>query len=212
MYTVGMAKTNDVQFELHLLAKLVKPSYLSGTIAALSTLLIVGSALISKAYLSSGWLADTLKTIASSDNQLFKNRTGSGDSPINVVLLFMFWAGIGLAVYFLVIGIAHAANEAKELEQEMNFVHSNKQAIIHNFVQKLAARLTGLVLLFGTVSLYLKMLVPHSLETIHDTTNQPKSILTAVLITLALLLVVHLIAVLLRVIALRPRLFSAEID
>lgn len=206
-----MAETNETQFELRLLGTLLKPSYLSGTIAVLSTLLIIGSALLARAFWSSGWLPDTLRTVSASNNQLFQNKTGDGSSPFNVVLLFLFWACVGLTVYFIVIGIAHAAAEAKELEQEMTFVHGNRKQIIKNFAERLLTRIVGLVLAFVAVALYLKNLVPYGVTTARGVTTSPWSIALVVLAAVSLLVMMHLITVLLRLVALRPRLFSAEI-
>ncbi|CAN5417564.1 hypothetical protein BH09PAT4_BH09PAT4_02400 [soil metagenome] len=206
-----MSETNETQFELRLLGTLLKPSYLSGTIAVLSTLLVVGSALLAKAFWTSGWLADTLRTVSDSNTHLLQNRTGDGDSPFNVALLFLFWASVGLAVYFVVIGIARAVAEAKELEREITFVHGDRKKIIRNAVKRLVIRVSALALMFVAIALYLKNLVPYSLTSARDVTASPWSIILVVLAAISLLVMMHLIAVLLRVVALRPRLFTPEI-
>jgi hypothetical protein len=207
-----MAETNETQLDRRILKHLLQPSYLSGTIAVLTTALALGSILVSKAYLSSGWLAATLQTISNSDQGLFSRSTGDGSSPFNVVLLFLFWACVGLSVYFLVIGIAQAAKEVRELEQEMNFVHTNRRAILRNFVGRLLVRFAGLVLMFITAAIYLKSILPYGLTTISAASLDAEGILTSLLAAFILLVTMHLLAVLLRAVALRPRLFTAEIE
>lgn len=56
-----MAETNETQFQLHLLGKPLKPSYLSSTTVGVLTLGIVVSAVVSKIYWSSGWMADACR-------------------------------------------------------------------------------------------------------------------------------------------------------
>lgn len=207
-----MATTNETEIELHLLAKLLRPSYSSGFLAVLSTLIIVGSAFVSKLYLSAGWLADTLRTISDSDTALLEQHSGDGSSPFNVVLLFMFWSFVGLGVYFIVIGIASGIKEGKEISDELNYVHTNRVKIIQTFFERLAIRAVGLVLLFVIVSLYLKRMIPFSIESVRAVNSDFRSIVTLLIAIIGLLTMVHLTAILLRMIALRPRLFSAEIE
>lgn len=207
-----MVGTNELQFEIRVLKHLLQPSYLSGSIVVLLAVLVVGSAVVSNIYLSTGWLADTLRTISNSDNHLLKGSTGDGSSPINVVLLFVFWAFVGLAVYFLVIGLGQALKEAREIEQEMNYVHGNRKAALRNFVQKLVTRVVGLTLIFVTVSIYLKTLLPYALSTARTTDLDLHGIFNIFVTGLVLVLVTHILVVLLRLVALRPRLFTSEIE
>jgi len=207
-----MAETDEAKLELHILKHLLQPSYLSATIAVLTTVIAVGSVVVSKLYISTGWLADVLRTISSSDQQLFSGGTGNGDSPFNVVLLFLFWSCVGLTVYFIVIGIMQAVREVRELEQEMDFVHTNRQAVLRNFIERLAARFAGLVLAFVTIAIYLKTILPYGLTTVSTATLTIGGILATALAIVILLVTMHLIAVLLRVVALRPRLFTSEIE
>lgn len=207
-----MAETNDTKFELHILKHLLQPSYLSATIAVLTTLIAVGSVVMSRAYLATGWLADALHTVATSNQSLFAHSTGDGSSPFNAVLLFLFWALLGLATYFMVIGMVQAVGEVRELGQEMTYVHTDRKAILLNYLERLLARFGGLALLFITTAIYLKLVLPFALWAVGTTRLTLLNLLVAVVSVFFLLLTMHLLTVLLRVIVLRPRLFTAEIE
>jgi hypothetical protein len=207
-----MADTSELQFERHLLGKLLIPSYLSGSVAVLSTLTLLGSVLLTKLYWSHGWLADTLQTVGKSNSHLLQHDTGDGSSSVNMALLFLFWGCVGLAVYFLVIGLSRAAKEAKELEEEISFVHGNRKVLLKSFAQKFAARLGGLVLTFITIALYTKIVLPYGLQTVRAAQPDIHGVLFSLVAALLMLLTVHLLAVFLRAVFLRPRLFSTEIE
>lgn len=207
-----MADTDEAKLELRILKHLLQPSYLSASIAVLTVLVTIGSVVISQLYLSTGWLADALRTIATSDQHLFSRGTGDGSSPFNAVLLFLFWAGVGLVIYFMVVGTVQALREYRELEQQMNFVHTDRRTILRNFGERFAARFLGLVLTFVMAALYLKIVVPYALTTVEAARFDVVGIVTTIVAVIILLLAVHVLAVLLRIVALRPRLFTAEIE
>jgi hypothetical protein len=207
-----MAETDEAKFDLHILKHLLQPSYLSATIAVATTLVAIGTVVLARLYLSTGWLADSLRTIASSDQHLFSQGANDGGSPFNTVLLFLFWAGIGLVVYFIVIGFVQMISEIRELEQEMNYVHTNRRSALLNYLERLVARCIGLGLLFITAAIYLKLLLPFVLSALSVAEFTLSDLLASCFAILFLLIVTHLLAVLLRVVALRPRLFTAEIE
>lgn len=206
-----MAETNETQFQLHLLGTLLKPSYMSSTTVLIITLGTVVTAAISKIYWSGGWLADAFQTIATSNGQLFKNSVGNGDSPFNGVLLFLFWAFVGLMVYFFVVGVAHAIQEARELHEEIGAVNSNRRTILRTFVERLGIRLVALTMLFVTMSLYFKSLLPYAITSIRTVSADVWQVASVCLAVIGLVAAGHLITILLRAVALRPRLFTSEI-
>jgi hypothetical protein len=207
-----MADTNEVKLDLRILKHLLQPSYLSATIAVLTTLVAIGSGVVSRLYLSTGWLADVLRTVTNSDQQVFSSSTNDGGSPLNAVLLFVFWSCVGLSVYFLVIGLVQAVREVRQLEQEMTFVHTNRRIILQTFFFRLITRIAGLVLVFVTAAIYLKTILPYGLTTVAVVELNLGGILTSVLATSISLITIHLLAVLLRIVALRPRLLTVEIE
>lgn len=207
-----MTETSEEEIERALLKSLLTPSYVSATVAIGSILVLVGSALLSRFYWSSGWLASILQTVRDSNQHLLQFNTGAGDSPFNVVLLFLFWSCIGLAVYFVIIGIVHALGEARELGEEMNYVHTNRRAILTTFLVRTLVRGVGLVLLFVSVAVLFKVAIPYVIASIMAVTLSAGDILLVLLGVCILLLVLHMITVVMRAIALRPRLFSVEIS
>jgi len=60
--------------------------------------------------------------------------------------------------------------------------------------------------------MYLKTILPYGLTTVAVAEFDLNGILTTILAIIILLITVHLVAVLLRIVALRPRLFTAEIE
>lgn len=206
-----MAELNEQQHERRLIGDLLKPSYLSATLAGGSAIVITGAAIVSRLYWSDGWLADTLRTVRDSNKYVLDGHTGSGDSPINKILLFAFWAAVGLAVYFLAVGIVRAIGEVHELEEESGYLHSDRRAIMHTFVTRLLIRLGALVLLLVVIWLYLQRVLPYVLSTTKLAGVTARSILSYVVGFLLLIVMAHIITMLLRALALRPRLFSDDL-
>lgn len=206
-----MAELNEQQHDRRLIGDLLKPSYLSAALAGGSAIIITGAAIVSRLYWSSGWLADTLRTIRDSNKYVLDGHTGSGDSPINKILLFVFWACVGLAIYFLAVGIVRAVGEVRELEEESSYLHNDRRAIMRNFVTRFLIRVGALVLLLVVVWLYLREVLPYVLSATKLSGVTAQSLLTYVAGFGLLIVMAHLLTILLRALALRPRLFSADL-
>jgi len=211
-----MAETDETQFERRLFHHLLIPSYLSALTTIGAALLIVGAALLTRLYWSTGWAATSVRTIADSNRYVLHNwgtsQTNDGSSTLSAILLFIFWALVGLAVYFFVAGLFRAAGEARQLEQEVStYVHRNRDAIIRNFAERMLTRIVGLCLLFLVVTLYLRELIPFGLTAGRAAALAASPILSVVSAFCLLVVGGHLITILLRLVALRPRLFSADI-
>lgn len=211
-----MAETDERQFEQRLLGHLLRPSYLSAMVAIGSALIILGSALVTRLYGANGWAANIVRTVTDSNRYVFANfggaQTNDGGSTLNAILLFLFWALVGLMVYYFVVGLFRAASEARELEQEVNvYVHRNRYAVIRNFAERMLTRIAGLSLLFLVMVLYLTRVIPYSLTVGHSISLEPIHIISVAVAFALLVVMVHLITVLMRLVALRPRLFSVDI-
>jgi len=181
-----------------------------------SALIILGSALVTRLYGANGWAANIVRTVTDSNRYVFANfggaQTNDGGSTLNAILLFLFWALVGLMVYYFVVGLFRAASEARELEQEVNvYVHRNRYAVIRNFAERMLTRIAGLSLLFLVMVLYLTRVIPYSLTVGHSISLEPIHIISVAVAFALLVVMVHLITVLMRLVALRPRLFSVDI-
>lgn len=206
-----MAEINEAQFERRLLLLLLRPSYISALVAILIVVLVLGSAVLTALYWSDGAIASALQSISASNQSIIENDQTTGESPVSAVLLFLFWALIGLAVYYVVIGIAHALSEVREVRASISDVNANRASFLRTFAEKTGTRLLGLVLLFTAVALLLRTVLPYSLQLGQTLTLDIQSFGLLILSGVMLLVVLHVITIAMRLIVLRPRLFSSEI-
>ncbi|HET7320635.1 MAG TPA: hypothetical protein VFI84_03590, partial [Candidatus Saccharimonadales bacterium] len=146
----------------------------------------------------------------------FKNITDNlaRNHVVSNMPLFLFWAGIGVIVYFFAISIAGAFGRAVEMERELGYVNAPRQRIMRNAAIHTIVRLVMLGAWVVYMELFLRILLPYSLGAAHvaATSVLASAIAYAVLSTSILLASLHIHVVMLRLIFLRTRIFGSSIE
>lgn len=149
---------------------LLTPSWLSGLFALAVSLGAVGATVFASDYQGS-----------SLQQQLFSARGGQstaaalGFRPIAANLasnrlvadlpMFLFWAVVGVVVYFFVSGIWNSFGRAADMHEEMSYVHASKQQLIRVAAGHAALRLGVLAGWLLYLRLFMKLLMPYGLAT-----------------------------------------------
>lgn len=192
---------------------LLTPSWLSGLFVTFSSLaLCVGTSIISRYQASSvrlyfityhaGRLGDTYRRF--SDSIL-------GNSFISNLPLFIFWGLVGLVVYLFAANIMTALRNTAELKNELDYVHADRGQLLWQSVRHLLVRLVVLVVWVGYIMFFFQRVLPYCVTASVvgsaqlNTTQDSLYILLSITVTAAAL---HIHVVLLRLLLLRPRIFS----
>jgi hypothetical protein len=205
-----MANT-DLQRDERLLKQLFTPSYLSAATCVLLTFVVMGAAGLSKLTSANGWLAETLKTISESDHHLLQLSSGDGSDKLSLVLLFAFWACVGLVVYYVVVGLARGVAEVGEIGRELGYVNTSRRALITGVIGRLGIRVLAAAGLFVALALLLKFAIPFAITVVEADSKPVSSALAIVFAAVVVVVTAHLVIVMARLTALRPRLFSTTI-
>lgn len=195
--------------------KLLTPSWLSNVLGLFVGLVVVAGAIIMSHYQGS----QLQQEIFEDHSQSAGTATGSYHTIINnisnnhvigVAPLFILWAGVGLAVYYFAVNIVGALTNVLQLKHQLNYVNASRQALVRQAVTRLVVRLLALLAWFGFIKLSLDIVLPYVLSAAHaasPTLASPSNIAIALLAVIIMYADVHVHAVFLRLMALKPRLF-----
>jgi len=195
------------------------PSWLSGFVVALASVVIVVGTIFATQLHSSTFgleLFNARQAGAQASSFDFKSITDNlaQNQVISNLPLFLFWAGIGVVVYFFAINIAGAFGSAVEMEREMAYVHAPRQRLIRNAALLTVARLLTLGIWLIYLQVFLRLLLPYALGAAHVATASGLLVgtLYAVLAAAVLIISLHLHVVMLRLIFLRTRLLGSTAE
>lgn len=214
----GPARTTE-SIDAKLLGILLRPSFSSALIAVLT-----GTFLIAFPYFSvhSGDFArqNIIGLHEAYTHTQFGESTAmigaklSQSTPLNNVLLFLMWGSVGLVVYLIVQSFLNGLKSANDVVQELGYVHADWHKILAATLWRGIVRFASLAAFWVLLRFAIFQLAPITwsfarvtAENEMSLTNWRNSALTA----LACMLLVHLLAVLLRLVFLRPRLFGSVI-
>jgi len=145
-------------------------------------------------------------TLAQLNDRLF------GNPVLNKILFFGTWLFIGCLVYIIVSAIIAFGNESVETVEEMHYMHASRQKLKGVFLSRLGLRLVSFGLLIVYAAFFARLLMPYSAYAVQVGANQA-SLLSGILYIglggIVLLASLHIFIVLIRLVALRTRLFSA---
>ena len=125
--------------------------------------------------------------------------------------LIIFWAILGLVIYFIVETFFKTASEVKEYGDELNYVHARRGIIIRNTFEYLFLRIIAAVAWLFFINFFFKRLVPYAISAAYTSAPILKSLTGLGYALEAVLLIVvslHIHTVFLRLVLRRPRLFS----
>lgn len=198
---------------------LIQPSLSSFTVSLLLTIVVVGAGLWFSD-VKTGVLFNTLTfganttTISTSQTTLaqFNDRV-FGNDLLNKILFYCLWLFIGCMVYLVVSAIITFGGEAEEAVEELKYVHARREQLERVFLSRLGVRLVAILLEVVYAIFFIRLFLPYSTYAVHVGVNQ-NSLLPALgyigLGTIVLLAAWHIHVVLLRMIALKPRLFESD--
>lgn len=220
LYNVGNMATNT-NYDLKLFGSLLVPSMISGVLCVLAGLFIVGAIAVLTNYQGSSFQRELQHTQVRSENEAIGEDYEyiSEDFEQNAVLdrapVMVFWMFVGTLVYFLVTGIAGAIANVNEIGQELHYMHVRRKQLLKEVYIKSALRFCVLGIWLGFIILFFRVLLPYCLAAAHVGAGSIATVSGSAYILLALIVLViclHIHVVMLRLVVLRPRIFSQELS
>lgn len=195
--------------------QLVSPSWLSGLFVVVASLIIVLGSIGLLYYHSSNLHLlhvpnDSHQATVTDNYQTIDDRF-SPDVILSDIPLFIFWGGVGIAAYALTMSLVTALHSAAEVHEELDYVNSNRQQLLRFAGERFAIRLSALVAWFIYLRYTQHVLMPYAVAlgfagtTIGGWFQGAGYVLGAIGISV---FVLHIHVVLVRLIALKPRLFG----
>lgn len=218
LYNVGKMAGNT-NYDLKLFGSLLVPSVMSGVLCVLASLSLVGAIAVLTNYQGSSLQQELLQTQARSANENIAEDYEyiSEDFEQNAVLdkapIMLFWMFVGTLVYFLVTGIAGAIASVSNLGEELHYMHVKRKRLLRDVYLKSAIRFCVLGLWLGFIVIFFRLLLPYCLAAAHvgaGSITTPTGVVYLLLAALVLTLCLHVHVVMLRLVVLRPRIFSQE--
>jgi hypothetical protein len=193
---------------------LLKPSWLSGLFCAVGSLAVVLGA-VGMLYYRSSSLHLLVQLQKSKPAPVDDYQTINTDLTTNTIIsdipLFIFWAGVGIVAYAFTAAIINALHTVVELQEESTYVHASRRELLKNAGERLLLRLGALIVWFIFLNYTLHLIIPYAIAVGYAGTST-SSWLQGSLYLLAgigvLIICAHAHTILLRLIALRPRLFG----
>lgn len=206
----GISLSRD---DLNELGVLLKPSWLSGLIAVVVSLVIVVGTVAMIHYNGSSWqllLSHQQHHTVESNSVAFEQQVTKNVFVSNLPLL-VFWAGVGMIVYSFIIALSDVFRNVLELKEEMHYVHANRKRLLRQAVLHLVLRATFLAVWVACVHYTIHVLLPYIIALAYAGSGDigwlyNSTYLVGALIISAISL--HLHTVLLRLVLLKPRLFG----
>lgn len=147
----------------------------------------------------------TLNDVYAEANQDLDENNWLSDAP-----LLVLWGGVGVVAYLFTMNLAKIYKEAEELKAELEYVRTDKNKLARELVIKTLFRSGMAIILFLFVQFSLRTVLPYAVAAA-SVASAPDiaSLAYGALSFFVIVVSVHVAVILLRLIALRPRLFSA---
>lgn len=201
------------------LTLLLTPSWLSGFVAVVATLVVVvGTIIITRLQGSSlqkdFFVLDNANNVPSASETYQSLTSNLATNPIISNLpLFLFWAGLGLVVYFLATSIYSALTEVAEVREEMGYVNDPRHQLVREAIQQMVLRVVTFAVWIVYLQVFLRMILPYTMAAAHVAGTNLSSlngVEYGAIAFVVMILSLHLHTVLLRLAFLRPRLFDSS--
>jgi hypothetical protein len=207
--TIELSKNRSLFFSL------LKPSGVSGLLVVMASLLIVIGVISVRDYGSSD-LHQLLQTHGQSQPTVSSSyQTLSNHFSVSVVVsdipLLIFWGGVGAVAYSFAVAVFKTVRNAIDFRLELDYVHANRRSLLRVAIERLILR----AIVLGFWLLYMRytahVILPYAMAIIRAASSRTSWLLALGHWALAFGLLVaclHLHIILLRLVALRPRLFG----
>ena len=204
------------KIDRRLFGMLLTPSWLSGSMVVLISCLDCLAVVVLPRYQASSVRLDFLAysagqlstTYQQVNSHLFSNSL-FGNLP-----LLIFWGLVGLVVYLFAANIFTALYEAAELKAELDYVHADRHKLLWRPVQNLLLHLAVLLVWGVYILFFFHHVLPYSVATAIVGSGQLGTLQTSSYALLGIVIMavaLHIHIVLLRLLLLRPRLFSSSL-
>jgi hypothetical protein len=205
---------NDSNLDTRLFGILLSPSLLSAFVIIVLSIGLVVFSIISSHYKGSSTRLLFLKFNADQSHSSAQaiGRTLDSNKFISNLPLLLFWCLVGFVVYMFAVNIFGAVQRAAELGDELNhFTNMNRGQIVRESLEKLCIRLVVIVVWIPYILLFFHHIVPYVIGLALAASPDLASVTGVgyvVLAPIVLSVSLHVHTVLLRLLVLRPRLFS----
>ncbi len=204
--------------DLNELGVLLSPSWLSGFVAMVASLALVSGASVLLHYNGSSWqllLTGQRHQVGAIETNFvdFEHKFDT-NVLISNLPLFIFWAGIGIIVYYLILAVINALRSVAELEEEMKYVHADRHILLRQALLHLFVRISSLVVWIFYVRFTLHLLLPYTIALSYAGSGDSGWLYDILYLISAVALgaiTLHVHTVLLRLLVLKPRIFGQDI-
>lgn len=207
-------KPSTANFDAELFGILLLPSWLSGTIAVFLSLIFSVGTILLAIYQTSSIRVDYLEYQAaqlSNSYQEINNRLAENNFISNLPLL-VFWSIVGLVVYLFAANLFAAIHSTAELNSELHdYVHVDSSKLIFSAFFHLAIRLVVLAVWTVYIFFFFRHVVPYCTAAAIAGSGHLGFIQNCVYELLAVALMaaaIHVHTIMLRLLLLKPRVFS----
>jgi len=204
---------NGHELDIQLLGVLITPSWLSSIIDFLFSLAVILGTTVLSRYQGSSIRNDYLQYLNDNHDSIYRSvNSGILANPIvsNLPLL-IFWALVGLIVYLFAANIVAAIRSTAALKDELEYTNVDRHSLLWQAGGHLLIRIIVLVVWLLYLQFFFHHVVPYCVAaTLAGLSQLPNlvGIGYIVLAFLVLLVTMHLNTILLRLLLLKPRLFS----
>jgi hypothetical protein len=133
------------------------------------------------------------------------------DGYLSYVPLLILWGGVGAIAYSFTSGIFRAFRASYDLNKELDYVNADRRALINMSIERLIVRVVALLVWFVAISYSVRVIIPYIVSVSYASTIAENWMFAVGYVLFAFLITVicvHLHTILLRLVALRPRLFG----
>ena len=196
--------------------ELLSPSALGSVIYLVASLSLVLSVIFINRYRSSS-LKLQYQYYQSHHTISNSYLTGSilQNSVVKDLPLVLFWALVGVVVYLIGFDVIKTLRSAVELREELNYVHVHRLSLIKDVFTKFAVRVVAIGLLLPCLLIFFHRIIPYCIKIAILTTaagNLVGVIGYTVLAIIVASAAIHINLILIRLVFLKPRLFSNILD
>ena len=194
---------------------LLWPSWLSASICLLAGLVVGLGTVLFTHFQTSSFRLQLLNAQVSAPTR-YQTLTSHilSNSFISNLPLLLFWTLVGLIVYLFVANIFAGIRNTADLKDELNYVNADRHELIMNALKHLLIRLLVLVVWIIYIFIFFNHIVPYCVAAALAGSGQLGGLQDGLYILISIVLMalaVHVHVILLRLLLLRPRVFSSAV-
>lgn len=196
--------------------ELLTPSALSSVLCLVTSLVLsVGAILLNRFNASS---LDVEYKFYQSQKALNANHLGGTLLQNNLVQdlpLLFFWALVGVLVYLIALDIVKSFSSAIDLRKQLDYVNARRHSLVKSFIVQMVVRLVAIAIWLPYLILFFHHILPYCLRTAIMATSSSHilSVIGDVLLSVLVgTIAIHINLILMRLLFLKPRLFSNLLD